>query len=121
MTSSDQKRKMTLRGAVAAILAIAVATPVLAAVLIQNFLAADIQAVAACFTKVEGGDASSIRGFSTPPSATTTARAEIVKRGPSSTATDTPDTASVPSSISTSVALACRMTSTSSAASRSGR
>src|SRR3954447_12340972 len=47
---------MTLRGAVAAILAIAVATPVLAAVLIQNFMRADIEAVQACFTKVEGGD-----------------------------------------------------------------
>ena len=57
MTTSTQKRRMTLRGAVAAILAIAVATPVLAAVLIQNFMTADVEAVAACFTKVEGGDA----------------------------------------------------------------
>lgn len=57
MSSPEQKRRMTLRGAVAAILAIAVATPVLAAVLIQNFMRADIEAVAACFTKVEGSDA----------------------------------------------------------------
>ena len=57
MSNSAQKRRMTLRGAVAAILAIAVATPVLAAVLIQNFMRADIEAVQACFVKVEGGDA----------------------------------------------------------------
>ena len=56
MSSPEQKRRMTLRGAVAAILA--VASPRRSSPpLIQNFMTADIQAVAACFTKVEGSDA----------------------------------------------------------------
>ena len=48
---------MTLRGAVAAIPAIAVATPVLAAVLIQNPRRRTSRPWPRSFTKVEGGDA----------------------------------------------------------------
>jgi hypothetical protein len=72
---------MTLRGAVAAILAIAVATPVLAAVLIQNFMRADIEAVQACFVKVEGGDATTYSNPLNDPYANVDTTATVTANG----------------------------------------
>ena len=81
MSNSAQRRRMTLRGAVAAILAIAVATPVLAAVLIQNFMRADIETVAACFTKVEGGDATTYSAAGADPYANVDTTSTVTANG----------------------------------------
>lgn len=57
MSTTRTRRRMGLRTAVLAVVALAVATPALAAVIIQNFIAGSVEPSAACFVKVGGDDA----------------------------------------------------------------
>lgn len=53
----NQKRRISKKTALASLVAIVLATPVMAAVLVQNYMEADIAAAAPCFNKTAGGDA----------------------------------------------------------------
>lgn len=52
----SSKRRVTLRGALLGLLALAVATPALAAVIVQNFLEVEVTTATACFHKAAGAD-----------------------------------------------------------------